>query len=292
MFSREGRRLAAILSVLVIAACGPVPKPFKQTDSQKIEIDLVRPEQSRSLIIVVPVLDDAAATDRLGASVHKAFEAAGIPTTTNTDHPDAPLLIGSAWRTGDGLRLRWELFGSDSDLKAASVVEAAPPASAWIADDSVSEDIARKVVDDILPALRPAAGRLDPLEDPSVFVETATGAPGDGNQALERAAIAALDRAGVRRTDDRESANVFLRAVVKVVSVDDETDAVRIRWLIEDSDGAPLGTMTQQTLVASGSLQNRWGLAAYDAAEAIAGPVGDVLSSLDPATPAEESANP
>ncbi len=281
--------IAAVLSVLVVAACGPVPKPFKQTGTQKVTFDLARPEQARSLIVVLPALDDTDAADRLGVSMRQAFEAAGIPVTGNTDHPDAPLLVGSAWPSGNGLRLRWELFGTDSDFRAASVVDPVPPVSVWTADDGITDDIARRAVADLLPALRPAAGRLGAQEDPSVFVETGSGAPGDGDAALQRAAVAALDRAGVERTNDRESASVILRAMVKVVTIDDETDAVRIRWLMEDPDGALLGRMTQQNLVAAGSLQERWGLAAFDAAEAIADPVGDVLLSLNPRAPAAES---
>ena len=55
------------------------------------------------------------------------------------------------------------------------------------------------------------------------------GGPGDGNQWLQGAAIKALGRAGVQRTDSRESAELILYAVVKVVAIEDETVAVRIR---------------------------------------------------------------
>jgi len=243
-------------------------------------------------MIAVPELESVEAGTQLGISLQQAFQRAGIPATLDHGRADSPLLIGSPWESDSGAGIRWELFNSDSELESVAVVDDLP-STASLADAStgLADAVAERVVGELLPSLRPTAGRLHPAFDPSVYVASATGAPGDGNEALERAAVAALDRAGIRRTDDRESADLILHAVVKVVSLDDDTDAVRIRWLMEDATGGSVGRLTQQNLVAAGSLHKRWGLAAFDAAEAIAEPVGDALLTLNSSSASEENKN-
>lgn len=291
-FSRLVTAIAVVTTAIVVAACGPVPKPFQQNDNQKASFELVRPDQARSLMVEVPLMEPPATTFQLGDSLKREFEGAGIPVTFRTDRTDAPLLVGSIWPTADGLGARWELFGPDSDLISVVVVQDLPSPDNWGGDTmAIADRIASQVVAETLSSLRPSAGRLRPLFDPSVFVADTTGASGDGNEALQRAAVNALDRAGIRRTDNRESADLILYAVVKVVSLDADTDAVRIRWLMEDQTGARIGRLTQQNLVAAGSLQKRWGLAAFDAAEAIAEPVGDALLTLNANSASTENQN-
>lgn len=281
-----------MLATTVLAACGPVPKPFKQSGTQKASFELVRPDQARSLMINVPLLEPPAVTFQMGESLKREFEGAGIPVTFRTDRTDAPLLDGSFWVTAEGSGTRWELFGSDHDLITVAVIKDLPLPENWGRDtEAIADRIASQVVAETLSSLRPTAGRLRPLFDPSVFVAETTGAPGDGNEALQRAAINALDRAGIRRTENKESADLILYAVVKVVALDTDTDAVRIRWLMDDQTGTRIGRLTQQNLVTAGSLQKRWGLAAFDAAEAITDPVGDALLTLNASSASAENQN-
>lgn len=279
-------------AVVAVAACGPVPKPFRQSESQKVEIDLVRPDQSRSLILVVPLLDPPHASITLQNTLQRSFENAGIPATLKPDRADAPFLVGSQWQEAGRMGLRWELFGADGNLQTVAVVDGLPVSTEWAEQsDTISQGVADVVVAEILPSLRPTAGRLTPHFNPAVYVADSSGAPGDGNEALRRAALNALDRAGVQRTDSRESAALILYAVVKVVSLDEDSDAVRIRWFMEQPNGESIGRLTQQNLVAAGSLQEHWGLAAFDAAEAIVEPVGEALLTLNPSSASVENQN-
>jgi hypothetical protein len=68
---------------------------------------------------------------------------------------------------------------------------------------------------------------------------------------------------------------------VELAPVGDDLEVVTIRWWLLDGDGTVLGSLEQANTVPRGSLNERWGVAAYDAALANVDAIQDILDRID-----------
>lgn len=144
-----------------------------------------------------------------------------------------------------GARWQWE-YGDPLIIRSVGN-GAAKPLAAMIIDEQ----------DNVLPVLLMGAG---------ILVEPISGAPGDGNQSLRRAIIAALGRADVSVTDDRRQASLKLMGSVNMARLDDGRDKVEIVWRMMRVDDFEIGRATQENILPAGTLNGAWG----EEAEAIA----------------------
>jgi len=115
-------------------------------------------------------------------------------------------------------------------------------------------------------------------EELAAFVDVA-GAPGDGEQALERALSNRLLDQGFAVTG-RPAANAYeIQGTVRFTPATRGKESVRIDWTVFGPEGARLGNVTQVKIIRKGSLDRRWGAAADAAADAAA---QDILKLLAP----------
>lgn len=110
----------------------------------------------------------------------------------------------------------------------------------------------------------------------SAFIDVA-GAPGDGEQALERAlSDRLLDQGFAIKT--MPAADAYeIQGTVRLAPAARGKENVRIDWTIFGPEGTRLGNVTQVKEIRKGSLDRHWGSAADAAADAAA---HDILKLL------------
>jgi len=116
-----------------------------------------------------------------------------------------------------------------------------------------------------LQATPPAASRATA----GTKVATVTGAPGDGNSALENAMRQELQQAGLGSGQSGQP-SYTVAGKVTVGAAKDGKQPVRIDWKVTDPAGATLATVTQNNDIVAGALDGQWGAIANDAAQGAA----------------------
>lgn len=107
-----------------------------------------------------------------------------------------------------------------------------------------------------------------PAESELVAYIDVAGAPGDGEQALERAlSNRFLDR-GYTVTGSPAMNAYEIQGTVRLIPAGRGKETLRIDWTIFGPEGTYLGNMTQTKEIRKGSLDKRWGGAAEAAAAA------------------------
>lgn len=125
------------------------------------------------------------------------------------------------------------------------------------------------------PAPAPAPAAAGPAT--LLFLIPVSGAPGDGNSALTRAARVALIARGYGIADQPRSAHYLMAGSVTVGADEAGRQPVRVVWEISDAKGRALGRAVQENAVAAGSLDKSWGsMAALVAGAAVPG-IADVI---------------
>jgi hypothetical protein len=265
-----------VVLLLALAACQPLPHPFADT-APPPDSPLMTPPDSVG-VIVAPVSGAPSETARdLADAMATALQDNDVPASTNARNRDSYLLQGKATTAdGGGGQLRvtvaWEMHGPDGALTGQQQVSATMSPSAW-------SDGGAGITDLVGPAASGLAKLIEskaPLPvllstDPLIAVHQATGAPGDGGQALATAMSAALRRSQFALADFPGAAPSFIvEAAVAIAPAVSGKQKVTIAWSLHRPDGAEVGQVKQENAVDAGSLDRVWGLTAYDAANAAA----------------------
>lgn len=166
----------------------------------------------------------------------------------------------------------------------ASMTAAAPRASTVVAsmssDPAATPMLAVGAAEIAPPPSRPYDAAPSPAAVGSatlLFLIPVSGAPGDGNSALTRAARAALVARGYGVADQPRSAHYLMAGSVTVGAAEAGRQPVRVVWEISDAKGRALGRAVQENAVAAGSLDKSWGsMAALVAGAAVPG-IADVI---------------
>jgi hypothetical protein len=119
------------------------------------------------------------------------------------------------------------------------------------------------------------AGAAD--DERTAFIDVA-GAPGDGEQALERALSNRFLDLGFRVTGTPEVNAYEIQGTVKLTPATGGKEAVRIDWTVFGPEATRLGVVTQTKIIRKGSLDRSWGPAANAAADAAAQDILELLA--------------
>ncbi len=272
--------VCAILVVMLVTACGPLPQPFKSPPGAPAN-PLVTEAAARG--VWVQPLDGVSRpmSKLLADAVVEGFQARGFRATTNPnansryrlkgkaalnkDDPSLPYVVLITWTLFDysgnpigaevegvpGSRRDWD-FGSPEVI--AEVGKKAPEIiSAMIGED---EKVKEQEQQPVKPQL---AG---------VWANPVTNAPGDGNGSLTRAIKAAILGGGIALARDRRYAEFVLDGNVHVGGPENDRQRVEIVWTVSTADSREIGRATQKNLVEAGILSGAWGPVAPIIAEA------------------------
>ncbi len=244
------RRLAVLACILLLAACGDLPRPFQPAEKPLPDIagDDVG---SRAGVFVAPIAGLAAGeSELLTEALVAALRAEDVAASRRAQNR-ASLRISA--RPAEEGGLRW-LLTAPSGETLLGFDEAGGTAGAQRA--------ARLFADFLNPA-PPAPARL------AIAVPPVDGAPGDGRGALAGAMRQALAARGLATGGGLADAAYIVLGSVHVAAAAKSAgqETVSVDWAVLAPDGARLGTVSQSNNVPAGALDGRWGAVARIVAE-------------------------
>lgn len=276
----------ALALVLLVAACGDLPRPFEGRPGA-LASRLSQPPPAR--LAVVPtgqvLLADAAA-GQYASAVAEAMQEEALPAVAEPVRPgDWRLELSAALRGSQvvpGFRVR-DPAGAERGLAEARPV----PAATW---SEASPDMLRRAGREAAPTI---AGLLAGIEaarrdaDPDslvnrpvrIHLRPITGAPGDGNRALARHMREQLIQMGMSVQDKAEGADYAVGAEVSMADMPGNQQRVEIRWRVADARGAEAGQVAQLNQVPRGTLAGLWADVALVVAQEAAGGIKDVIGN-------------
>jgi hypothetical protein len=281
-----------LLTLLLLAACGPVqlpflevPMPFERSAREAARDGLARPPPAR---IVVPPSTTLGLTEedarRFAAALAEALQAQDLPVTAaDVAKPDYRLLAASETEAGL-VRLTYTLVDAAGAPIAAAGGPRAVPAAAWVRADAAT---LRAAAEEAAPAIAAmllradaAARQVEPgqlvARLPTLRLHGVAGAPGDGNHALDRAIRAALAKEGVLVQEGADG-EFALAGRVDVTALPRRRQRVEITWTVRRADGTELGKVSQLNEVPAGTLDGLWADVALVVAEQAAPGVAEVI---------------
>ncbi|WP_206936220.1 hypothetical protein [Roseococcus thiosulfatophilus] len=282
----SSRSWLLVALALLLAACGIEPRPPHWGNPGGAAPWLSRPLAVRIAIpppeaALLPSADAA----RLAEAVSTALQAGDVPATATTPLPLDWRLVILAENQGGTVRPTYRLLDADGRPQG-SVGGNLVPVAAWAAAeqptlDAVASDAGAKVAQLILgiQAARASASPAALAAGPErVRLLPATGAPGDGNQALTARLREFLSAQGYVVQDIADGAAFAVTAEVSVVPAPaPRTERVEIQWIVSRRDGHELGRVLQLNEVPAGRLNGFWGDIAFVAAQEAAGGVRQVI---------------
>jgi len=277
------RRWPLIIAILLgLAACGPIPKPFQEAPAAK-ELNPLLEIPDGAGVTVFPV---AGAPAELAGPLTEALvlelQRAEVPASASAALTNALLMKGtSRWQAGDAI-IDWIL--TDPDGKTVTTVQARIKANLGdyrLGNPALVQALAEHGAALVAAALRPEASLVLDQGPRRVAVVGVEGAPGDGDRALARAMTGVLAEAGIEMAPNLDEAALLLAGAVSIAPMQNGMEEVTISWWLMDNEGTVLGTLEQANAVPAGSLSDRWGPAAYDAALANVDAIREILARLD-----------
>jgi hypothetical protein len=262
-------RAFALLLVLLAAACGEIPQPFRH---EGLDARLM-PAASRG--VVVRPMDDSAKSAAIAQLIVKKLVEGEIPAALHEAVPGAWQVVADRSDAPGLIVLRWRLLRAD--LGDLDVLEQRIPAPAWAkATPKMLDRVAREVAEKLAAPLH---GEL-PAEVVQVIrvrILPLAGLPGDGNTALAVAMQRTLERMGMRLVDKDAEADFRIQGEVGLSPAADGQELLVAAWSVINPAGEVVGTANQQGPVPKGRLSGPWGSLAGDIAGGGAAGIAQIM---------------
>ena len=272
-------RNTVLAATVALAACQPLPQPFRPDAKDGVNRLLVRNDIGG--VVVRPVEGLAKAqSDALADAMVDALHKSEIPAATSGGNLMSLHLDGTATeRPGNRIAVAWRLTDPAGRQVGTAEAEGTPADPASLAAHAAPKVAALVEGTPAKPKADPAAVRGAP---PMLTVWPVVGAPGDGDPALSRAMHDALKAAEVPVSDELTDHGLVIAGSVHVGPAEPGSETVEILWTVLDSTGTEVAKLAQNNTVPKGSLDGEWGpLARMIADSAIPGVI-DMLRQLPP----------
>ncbi len=283
MFFSKFSKQIVLAFCLAVAACGPLPKPFKS--GAGAEHPFLAMQDSAGVVVAPLVGAPPAVSGPLMEIMAAALRREDVPATTSSAVKNAYLLEGQAsvpQSPGGVLSIIWSL----SDIQGAEVESLTTehrfiPAAWRAGETAMLEALAAKAAPVIARTLQANLPAVALREPPTLGVVAVEGAPGNGNSALRAAFEAVLRNAGLPVAADPSQANVQIFGAVKVIPLAGGKEKVQIIWRMRDAKGGKIGVLNQSNTIEGGQLDGQWGSLAYDVTYAMVDGVARMLRAFD-----------
>ena len=277
--------LALAMMTSVLAACGPLPKPFKRPPEGAAN-PLVT-EAATTGIWVAPIDNTPGPMSKLlTESVAAGFKAHGIRATVdkrknrryrlkgraeiNQNDPSLPYVV----------LIHWTLFNRDGEVLGSHTQGVGGSRQDW---DYGSPKVIREVGENIpefitafidkadtafidkaeINGQPPLPGEINVQPPPprlaGLWVSPIENAPGDGNLSLTRAIKAAIKGARIAVAKERRYAELVIEGRFSLTPPEDGLQRVKIVWVVLTQDGREIGRATQKNMVEAGTFDGPWG---------------------------------
>ena len=277
-------RRAALLALLLAAACQPLPQPFAE-DAPPPGAPIMTLKDSAG-IVVQPIRGAAAPVDaRLAEAMADALRNADVPASTQASNRGSYILSGKADErplAGDRARiaLHWTLRGPDGSDAGTYDQTGEASVTRWHEGDAT---LLKELVGAAAPAVAEMLqeeGAVGVDSEQRVAVQPVAGAPGDGPRSLARAMEVALRQANVSVADTTAGKHFTLSGTVAMAPPVEGKQKVTVSWTLLDPDGGQVGQVKQENAIAAGSLDGHWGDVAYAVAKSAADGIAALLDHL------------
>ena len=262
-----------LLALLLLAACGELPRPFQPED--KTGNPLLAPIEGASLEVLplqgaAPNLPDGGA-----AYIAEGLAANGLPASTGQRTAQSRLLLGvvavtQASSLSDYVVISWEVYGPGGSLLGRYAQQTEVPKNRWLAGDA---DTLRLVGLDAGPVLGQIAAGPELVPETGAAVPEAadggrqrialagvSGAPGDGGRSLPRALAAVLTQRGFLVVDQPLAGDLVVAGQVDMAPAGERRERITLAWrLLAGPKGEKLGEVQQGNVIPAGSLDGAWG---------------------------------
>jgi hypothetical protein len=265
------RARAFVLSLLLAAACQPLPHPFA---------DDVPPPQPRDStgVVVAPVADVGAPVALpLAEAMAASLRDAEIPASTAGNGNKGSFHLIAAGREKplengrSSVAIAWELRRADGHPVGHGIAEAEVASAPWREGEAETlHQVAAKAAPAIAGLMQdepPKAAEAAPLR---LAVRPVTGAPGDGGHALTRAMDFALRQVHIAIAETQADESLVLTGKVEMSPPAEGRQQVTVSWALLRPDGSEIGKVNQQNAVPAHSLDRNWGETAIAVASAAA----------------------
>ena len=285
MFCFEPFKLAVLAFCLIVAGCGPLPRPFQS--GAGAEDPLLAMQDSAGIVVAPLVGAPPAVSGPLAEIMAAALRREDIPATTGSAIKQAYLLEGQAnvrQLRGGAVLIVWSLSDPQGAVVESLTTEHRVLESAWRAG-------ATEMLEALAAAAAPVIARTLQIKLPAVAAGDRTtlgvvaveGAPGNGNAALQAAFEAVLRNAGLPVAADPREARAQIFGAVKVTSPGTGKQKVTITWHLRDAKGNDIGVLNQSNTIESGRLDRQWGSLAYEITYAMVDSVAQMLRVIEDA---------
>ena len=306
--------LAAFLLVaLLLAGCGPTPKPFEHEAAADVAF---RPKQDKTEVIVAtPANMPGKLAEKIASAL--ALELQSYDIVAAVQPAQAPLKVAGATSTRDAgfglgieIQIEWYLLGNGAIQGPAVSKTVARPEDIADGNDRLVSRIAQQAAPRIAtlmgkpptvearapgqvaagvnvpdvpaddPAAQPAAATNPKVPTIKVMVSQVVGAPSDGNRQLFSGMRRALGSSRIVVIDTAGADTFIVGATVKLTPIDDQKVQLDISWVLTDPAGKEVGKVDQSNPVPIAATKGSWvGFGDIVAAAAVEG----VLELLDKA---------
>lgn len=272
------KRLSVLAIALLLAACQPLPQPFKHDEPLDPQLVALKDTYGVRIEPTADLPGDMGAT--LDQAVVKAFEDEDVPASVGGGNQRSFRMTARARLVpnpvGGELVVTWEVADPNGAKLGKSEQRLVLPGSKLTPDYAFG--IAHRAVSDLSPYVTdapPAVMRID-----SVAVASIDGAPGDGKTSLRRAVEYVLRENKVPVADGKQATANLLLATIEAAKPENGKQDFSIRWVLMRPDGSEVGAVEQHNAIPAGSLDGAWGDTALIIAEAAYDGIAALLDSV------------
>lgn len=256
----------SLLGVLALglAACQPLPQPFRPEAKGPYVSPLIKPIGETS-IFVPPVAGlPGEASGALATALAEALAEREIPASASSRSALSSLLSVSVEPAGAVTRWRWSKRtpdGATEDGDAQQLNTTAERLAA--ADEAQIRRVAAGMAEVIAAKLNAALPVAADAAPTRLALQECDGAPGDGNRSLRQALREILILAGQPPVPDPAGADYLVSCSVRVWQDAPDSERVTIEWALLTPDGRRLGEVKQANRIPRGQLSQAWGNTAH-----------------------------
>jgi len=271
-----------LLLVLLLGACGNLPRPMKPDDkTEGYNRLLLLPDRAGVVVRPIASLDEAEDA-ALGEALVLAFQEQNIVASRVGGNIESLRLVGQR-RAGPGRVIGLELLGPDGRPVARRDVTVPAAAGQRLVKPADWASAAREVAAAMAPSLQPTefAGRPPPKMN--VRVAGFKGSPTPtGDLTMVRALTYNLRRAKVEIAEKPGPETVAITGEIKLTPRNAYVQRVDVAWRVTNTAGEELGKIDQANDVPKELVDRGYAELAAAIAEAAAEGLIELLSRLGP----------
>jgi hypothetical protein len=276
MNSLSKNLLALLVGLLVLAACGSLPRPFAPDDKKEGNPLLMLADRGGVVVRAVEGLNPDDAT-LLSAKTIEALQKQNVPAMTGRGNATSYVLDGVLRPAPDGSASVVFQLVDPSGVIITNYIATLPARAGAAGLSRVAQETAMAMAEHLQP--NPATSAPTTIALRRVVIGDVTGAPGgeNGSRALTRALSYALQRVKVPVADKADSDTLAVNGSVKVTPRSGQVRNVAFRWTVNNTEGTELGKVDMANDVPVEYLDRGWAELANAVAEAAADGIADIV---------------